>query len=445
MVESQKHFQQFASVLQRYLHTDMSYDSLLVAYSGGLDSSLLLHYAVAFARQQQLNISAIHVNHNLSNNAGQWQQHCESRCRVLGIPLTIKQVQVNADGMGVEAAAREARYAAIAEVSVANSLVLLGQHQSDQVETFMLQLLRGAGPAGLSAMAEFSVNAQGSHLLRPLLNLSRTEIESEAKAAGLSWVEDESNQNDDFERNYLRNQVWPLVAQRWPQYETTICRSVSHIAEQNTLFQQQVSEKRQDLTTENGQLHISGLAGYSHSWQKQILMSWLKASGATLPSAKVLQVILEECVLAKVDAQPLVKWGDWQCQRYDNLLYLRPLKEYSVPKNCTVQLNQWNILPGNAGQLWIGREASEIGQTVYLPEKGEFTATFGQFSRRFKPLGSAHSKPIKQWFKEWKVPPWQRQLTPILCCEQVIVSVGERVCTSQPQPGYIPFTIRWQK
>ncbi|MCC2606040.1 tRNA lysidine(34) synthetase TilS [Planctobacterium marinum] len=445
MAETQNHYQQFETTLQRYLTPECGYQTLLVAYSGGMDSTLLLHFAAVYAVEHKIRVKAVHVNHNLSPNASHWQQHCQRQCDLLDIELHSKTVNVRAQGQGIEAAARDARYRAIADVADAETLVLLGQHKSDQVETFMLQLLRGAGPAGLSAMAEFSVNDNQCHLLRPLLNLSRADIEAEVRRRNLCWVEDESNQGLDFDRNYLRNQVLPLIAGRWPHFEQTVTRSVGHIAEQNSLFQETVSLKRQSLAAGQSELDLNKLAGYSWQWQKQLLMNWLKSLGVSLPSAKILQAILQECVSAKPDAQPRVKWGQWQCQRFDNKLYLLPQTEEITPENCRLVLDQWNRLPQGAGQLWLSQEENPKGQTLYLPEESEFTATFGQFSRRFKPQGSAHSKSVKQWFKAWKVPPWQRPFTPILCCQGMIVAVGSRLSSTEPLPGYVPFHIDWQR
>ncbi|BDX07577.1 tRNA lysidine(34) synthetase TilS [Planctobacterium marinum] len=440
----------FDAITGAYFNSDNTEVSeILVAYSGGVDSTVLLVLAAEFAGNNQIPVSAIHVNHNLSANAGQWQQHCIQTCEHLQVPLTVKCVAVDTKGKGVEAAAREARYAAIAEVASEHCLVLLGQHQNDQVETFLIQLLRGAGPEGLSGMAQNSVNQYGTRLLRPLLHATRGEVEQYARQQGLSWVEDESNDNSDYDRNFLRNQVLPLIKQRWPEMGKTISRSMSHIQEQNGLLRESVVNKFQRLSTARGCLNVKELKRLSLPWQKQVLKHWISLKEAGQPSQNVLKRIIDDCMNAREDAQPVVKWGQWQCCRYDNELYLFGQSQAIPEGQWLLKINtqgESNIaLPADAGVISLRQPDSlTLENVVYLPDGAEVLVTFGGFSRRFRPRDSKISKPINQWFKEWRVAPWLRQKTPILQFRDEILAVGDRVAKQFESQHLTAFELKWE-
>ncbi|WP_455924323.1 tRNA lysidine(34) synthetase TilS [Pseudomonas putida] len=206
-----------------------------VALSGGLDSSVLLHQLATLARTQSLPpLHAIHVHHGLQAAADAWPQHCQRLCDTLGVPLTVVRVQV-APGASLEAAARDARYAAFEQVLAAGEVLLTGQHRDDQAETLLFRLLRGTGVRGLAGMAAQRPLGQGM-LLRPLLHTGRDELEAYAHANALEWVEDPSNSDIRFSRNYLRNEVLPAIARRWPRFAQTFARTAGHLAEAQALL-----------------------------------------------------------------------------------------------------------------------------------------------------------------------------------------------------------------
>ena len=206
---------------------------ILVAFSGGLDSTVLLHQLVQWRTENPgVALRAIHVHHGLSANADAWVTHCENVCQQWQVPLVVERVQLAQEGLGIEAHARQARYQAFRSALLPGEALVTAQHLDDQCETFLLALKRGSGPAGLSAMAEVSEFA-GTRLIRPLLARTRGELEQWALAHGLRWIEDESNQDDSYDRNFLRLRVVPLLQQRWPHFAEATARSAALCAEQS--------------------------------------------------------------------------------------------------------------------------------------------------------------------------------------------------------------------
>ncbi|MCC7135800.1 MAG: tRNA lysidine(34) synthetase TilS, partial [Nitrosomonas sp.] len=219
-------------LLQRHLHSSVTPgDRLTVALSGGVDSIVLLDMLARLSSVIGFHLSAIHVNHGISRNADQWSHFCQGLCEAFAIPLSIFRVQIHKKNQqSLEAAARDARYQIFTRVDT--DYIVLAQHQDDQAETLLLQMLRGAGVKGLSAMPPVRLlTGTSTKLLRPLLNVPRTALLYYAQAGNLSWVDDESNTNTDFDRNYLRHQVFPVIEARYPAYRKTLTRVCHHLGE----------------------------------------------------------------------------------------------------------------------------------------------------------------------------------------------------------------------
>ncbi len=206
-----------------------------IAFSGGLDSTVLLHLLASLAKTESIPaLSAIHIHHGLQAAADAWPQHCQSVCNSLGVPLLIERVRVQ-PGASLERAARDARYAVFSALTQANDVLLTGQHRDDQAETLLFRLMRGAGVRGLAGMPKQRPMGQGT-LIRPLLDVSRAELEAYAQAHQLVWIEDPSNQDQQFSRNYLRHQIMPLLTGRWPQALASMARSAAHLREAQGLL-----------------------------------------------------------------------------------------------------------------------------------------------------------------------------------------------------------------
>ncbi|EJM52622.1 tRNA lysidine(34) synthetase TilS [Pseudomonas sp. GM48] len=253
-----------------------------IAFSGGLDSTVLLHLLAHLAKTESLPaLSAIHVHHGLQAVADAWPEHCRSVCAALGVPLQIVRVQVQ-PGASLERAARDARYHTFAEVTGSGDVLLTAQHRDDQAETLLFRLLRGAGVRGLSGMPRQRSLGKG-HLLRPLLDVTRAELEVYASAHGLSWIEDPSNQDRQYSRNYLRHQVLPVLVQRWPQAVATMARSAAHLAEAQGLLEELAEMDLREASSVSEfdwlglrSLELAPLAQLSDARQRNALSHWLE-------------------------------------------------------------------------------------------------------------------------------------------------------------------------
>ncbi|WP_340679604.1 tRNA lysidine(34) synthetase TilS [Paraglaciecola sp.] len=396
--------------------------AIVVAYSGGVDSHVLLHCLHTLRAQGLISnpLSAIHIHHGLSPNADSWLQHCQQICQDLAIPLQAAKVKVNKQNrQSLEAVARTVRYAKIAELAPVQALVLLAQHQDDQLETVLLQLKRGAGPKGLAGMAELAEyvtetdkdKSKTLSYFRPLLNNSQAEIVAYAHEQQLQWIEDESNQNIDFERNFLRHKVLPALIQKWPELAKTASRSAQLCGEQQLLLEEVSLQKLAAMRAEQHSLHIAPLLNLSTTWLHQLVRTWLTELGIPAPSQAVLHKLKPELLMAKIDASPVIQWANWQFRRFDDRLFVIPVVE-SVAAHKMLWQGQGQIkLPEPLGilQCQSSVKQSEDGSALlFVPEAGELKIHFGGYGQRFKPANIAHSKPLKQWYKEWKIPPWQR-------------------------------------
>ena len=253
-----------------------------IAFSGGLDSTVLLYLLAHLAKDHSLPaLSAIHIHHGLQAAADAWPAHCQSVCDALGVPLQVMRVTVQ-PGASLERAAREARYAAFTSLTEADEVLLTGQHRDDQAETLLFRLMRGAGVRGLSAMPAQRALGRGT-LLRPLLDVTRSELEVYAHAHQLRWIEDPSNQNRQYSRNYLRHQVLPALSERWPQAQASMARSAAHLREAQGLLDELAQIDLAQAATPHEfswlglpSLELAPLANVSAARQRNALSHWLE-------------------------------------------------------------------------------------------------------------------------------------------------------------------------
>ncbi|HFF9486518.1 TPA: tRNA lysidine(34) synthetase TilS [Serratia marcescens] len=417
---------------------------LLVAFSGGLDSSVLLHLLATLRCQRPgMQLRALHVHHGLSAFADRWVEHCRRRCADWQIPLTVTHVQVDARQGGIEAAARAARYAAFSAALTEGEALLTAQHLDDQSETFLLALKRGSGPAGLSAMAARAT--LGEHLLlRPLLGCSRQTLESYAQRHALTWIDDDSNQDTRFDRNFLRLQVLPQLNQRWPHFASAVARSAGLCAEQEQLLDELLAEPLQSLLAADRSLAIDGLTDCSPVRRFALLRRWIALFNVTMPAREQLQRLWDEVALSREDAEPQLQLGAYQIRRFRGRLHLLPplaaLRDVHLPW----QPDQPLTLPDGLGQLVAGE--GDLALRAPQPSQ-QISIRFGGVQGAVRIVGRVHSRPIKKLWQELGIPPWQRERIPLIYYdEQLIAALGVFVCEAGQVPeGERPWRLRWEK
>ena len=412
-----------------------------VGLSGGLDSSVLLEVLARGRGSLPGELHAVHVNHGLQPAAADWQRHCEAQCRRLKLPFTAKTVRVDAEtGQSLEAAARERRYAAFHGILGSGEVMLLAHHEDDQLETFFLQALRGAGVRGLAAMPAVAPFGAGT-LARPLLGYSRAELEVWAKQQGLVWVEDPSNRDTDYDRNYLRREVLPLVKRRWPAAGATVSRSARFAAEAEVLLEELAAEDearyRVSLT-----LPVKSLAELSAARGRNLLRHWLRRQGLPLPPAHKLDEILSQAQ-AGVDRNPCIDWEGAEVRRYRGRLHaLRPLPE--APAEFLLHRGESHDLGPGLGSLALKPAVGEGIRAELCGPRG-LRVAFRNGGEECRPVGRGHQRPLKKWLQELHVVPWLRGRLPLVYAERELLAVaGLFACEPHAAlPGEPGLRVEW--
>lgn len=423
------------SIEQAILDHIKNRQSLLVAYSGGVDSTVLLHALTQLKQQQRpdLQLSAIYIHHGLSQNADSWARHCQQQCQIWQVPLIIEKVRLDPMAGNVEQQARNARYQAIYRHLKSDQMLCTAQHLDDQCETFLLALKRGSGPAGLSAMP-----VESNRHLRPLLTISRQQIEAYANRHQLTWIEDESNQDDHYDRNFLRLKVLPLINQRWPQFSQMVARSASLCQQQEALINELLDNDFHQLLTTQGQLRLPPLITYSEYKRNAILRMWFRQQGVMMPSQKQLALIWQTVVEAKEDANPKFVLHNKQIRRYQNQLYLLPLYDDTEHLVINWDLTSPLVLPDNIGQL---QSHYQHDLNCRLPQADEAVTVRFHAQGRLQIVNRQGSRAIKKIWQEHQIPPWMRSRTPLIYYnEQLICAVGVFV-TEQGKGSQINFSV----
>ncbi|WP_422598973.1 tRNA lysidine(34) synthetase TilS [Pseudomonas sp.] len=407
-----------------------------VAFSGGLDSTVLLHLLVGLAQRQPLpTLRAIHIQHGLQAAAQAWPAHCQQVCDELGVPLLQREVQVQ-PGASLEQAARDARYGAFAAALGADEVLLTAQHRDDQAETLLFRLLRGAGARGLAAMPASRPLGVGQ-LVRPLLEVSRAELEDYARANGLDWVEDPSNGDERFSRNFLRRQVLPVLTRRWPQAVASMARSAAHLSEAQGLLDElartdlaSIDEASRFAWLSLPSLPLAPLLELSVARQRNLLRHWL-APLTPLPDSDH-WAGWASLVNAAVDAAPVWRLARGELRRADGRLWwlsgpwLQSLPPIDLPLTASTQLS----LPGN-GHVCVLGQAPEGALQVRYRHGGEVLRLAGRGRRDLKRL-----------LNEASVPGFLRGRLPLLYRGEELLAVANAPQLSVAEPDTWQFL--WQ-
>tara|TARA_Y100001956_G_C4125402_1_gene189775 strand:- start:2120 stop:3433 length:1314 start_codon:yes stop_codon:yes gene_type:complete len=413
-------YQQFTSVIEDYL---LPSSRIVLAFSGGVDSRVLLSLLAQYQQQTGRECLTVHVHHGLSINADNWAERCKSWAFESGIPFVKEQVQLDLKGQSIEACAREARYQALSHHVQEGDILITGQHADDQLETFLLALKRGSGPKGLAAMAESKPFSQGQ-LVRPLLQARRYDIESYAHQHGLSWVEDESNQDIRFDRNYIRHQVSPVLEQRWPHFSQALHRSAQLCAEQEQLLDELLSDKFSQVLNSDNSLSIEGMSELSSLTRARLIRMWFANMQLRMPSREHLEQIWTQVALAKHDANPEINLAPVQVRRFNQKLYLVPEQQDISQWKSQIELGNRVELPDQLGHL-ILRSSSDGGLSLSALAAAPLAVIFNPEGLVAHPAQRGHSRKLKKLFQEYQIPSWQRRRMPILMCGEQVAAIAD--------------------
>lgn len=392
--------------------------------SGGVDSVVLLDILAGLERRRGFVLTAVHVNHQLSPDAEHWARFCRSLCRARGTPVRILKVEVPR-GNSVERAARAARYAAFARVRADH--IALAHNLDDQAETVLLQLLRGAGVKGLAAMPSVRKAEGGGRkaepaILRPLLDVPRTEIEAYARARRLGWIEDESNADRSFLRNYLRHEVLPLVAARVPSYRSTLARAARHFAEAAELLDDLA---RADAEAAGGgrALKLEALRRLSPARAKNLLRWFIAQRGLPMPSAARLEEALRQTLSAKPDAQVCIRLDGWEIRRYAGAVHLVPHADSLPARFSRAWRGEPRLSIPELGGVLVMRRSRGAGIDAAKLASDEVSVRVRRGGERMQLHPGGPHRTLKNLFQEAGVPPWERSRLPLLYCGNTLVWV----------------------
>jgi len=393
------------------------HQTIWLGYSGGLDSTVLLHILATSSFSAR--VSAVHVNHGLSPNADLWAKECKSTCEALHLPLTVLSVVVENKGKGLENAARDERYKAFSSVLDESSILLLAHHQNDQAETLLFRLARGTGIrglAGISAHRKFGA----AKLLRPLLSYSRKQLLAYAEKHGLSWVEDESNTSDKFDRNFIRNKVVPIFELRWPRFTEQVANAAERVSAHQRLLDDYLASdlvvlgRKAERVGES--LDLTAFCRQSTEKQYALLQRWCELFGCAHPNQIHLNLV-GDVLHAKEDAKPCLSWGNAELRRFNGRLYLLPKLDLSPFKK-----QKWNpqfsLSLGGIAKI----ECLKLGG-LNLDEPFEIKVRTN--SERCRPVGRNHSQTVKKLLQEYRLEPWLRGLVPCVYYKGELVAVGD--------------------
>lgn len=384
----------------------------VVGLSGGCDSIVLLHALKCLRPALGVRVSAIHVNHQLQREASDWQKFCEETCRQWGVSLYSEVVESPvSNGKGLEAAARDARYRVFRERLREDDVLLLAQHQDDQVETVLLNLAKGAGIDGLSGMP-ITRPLGRSQLFRPLLGVSRAALEHYAKQNDLAWIEDPSNRDESFDRNFIRQSVLPLLEQRFTRVKSSIARTSELCRSVSARHSAEAAEVLANIQDTAGRMPIQSLVDLQPDVRNNVLRRWCAQVGF-VPTRQQLYTVVNEVILAEKGATPCLVVGRFALRREMGFLDLDQRKKSPDVEQLAYEWDLLQPLDLKPLGLWLEPQAILPYLSAQAAENG-VTVRFRSGGERFRPVGSQHGRPLKDLFQKWGIPVSQRPVVPLV-------------------------------
>lgn len=418
-------YQHPAEALSEFLNGQPELDALTVAYSGGLDSHVLLHLVADLAvLRPDIAIRAIHINHRLQRESDSWALHAEAVATALNVPITVVPVEVNASHSdGPEAAARLARYAAFSEHLLPGEHIVLGQHADDQAETFLLQALRGSGPDGLASIPRKRTFAAG-FMSRPLLSCAREQLQTYAEENGLEHIHDPSNDDTRFDRNFLRHEIMPKLQERWPAATRTLSRSANRCsAASQTLLGLAQEDLRQVRLRGVSELSVSEIKTLPRERAYNALRLWVRQAGLRMPRLQDLAEVYRSLVTSRSDSQGIVNVRDYEFRRHKDRLYLLLPHKEPAPFNYEWEAPFLPLVIPEIDQTLTHEDCERQG--IRMPNQGVITVRTRIGSELIKLGEPAFHKAVKKLLQEASVPPWLRDVTPLIYIDGRLAAVWE--------------------
>jgi len=415
----------------------------VIAFSGGLDSTVLAHALAHLQHHDEhfagREILAVHIDHGLQPESAGWVEQCREMAAALQLEFRSLSVSVQLEsGKGPEASARDARYSALHAELGQDDWLLSAHHREDQAETLLLNLIRGSGPAGVAGIGSLRRFGPG-WLVRPMLDVARADIQQYASDKGLRWVEDPSNRDRRFDRNFLRHDVLPRLKSRWPDIAARLQRSAGHAGEAAQLLVDLAAIDVAALGSRTDRLPIDALLTLSAARQRNVIRYALRDRGLSIPTAMQVERIMNEVMPARVDAQPLVTWPGASVRRYRNGLYLLPENLAEAVESCPLEGDEFE-LGGGLGLLKL-EAGAPVGLSKALVEGGlSVKARAG--GEKFLPYGQSHTRELKKLLQEEGVVPWMRDRLPLIYSGDRLVAVGDLwlAADAVSEPG---IALRW--
>ena len=412
----------------------------IVAFSGGIDSTVLLHAIVT--SNSEIPLLAMHIDHGMQTESKSWDSHCKNVAAELNVDYLSRKVIVSdVNENGPEAAARQARYAALLNTVQDRDCLLSGHHENDQAETLLLNLMRGSGPAGLAGIGARQAFGRGL-LLRPLLGIALQEITAYANEHNLSWIDDPSNVDTRFDRNFLRSEIVPKLAARWPAVSNRLRRSAELVGEASELLNE-LAEIDLEYCGSRDRLDIVAVTGLSHARQRNLLRRAVRLCGLPPPPATRLYQIINELIPAREDGQPLVAWSGAEVRRYRGQLYIMAeLSETHELSSGKLQVRGDDLALGpGLGSIALTKIGAG-GLDPALVDSG-LSIRFRHGGEEIRIDGEGATRKLKKLLQEAGVLPWMRDRIPLVFAGETLVAIGD-LWVSADHVAANGFTIAWR-
>ncbi|MEJ8567543.1 tRNA lysidine(34) synthetase TilS [Elongatibacter sediminis] len=389
----------------------------LVGFSGGADSSALLAALHELGDRCPATVSAVHFNHGLHENAGKWKTHCEAFCAHRGIPIRVENLDIDVPpGRSPETRARAERYRVVTTLMEAGTVYLTAHQQNDRAETLLLNLLRGSGLDGIASIPKLRPLGSG-WVARPMLNVTRSEIESYLRDRNIEWIEDPSNRDTSLDRNFLRHEVLPLLHTRWPGLPGSLSRTAQHARETLDTLNDDLATRFGKRLVDPYTFEISGLSALPRVYAALLLRQWIRERDLLPPPERRLSEFLDQLTgRASPDSAPELRWAGWQIKRHGSLLWLHPI---AYPASCPER--KWD----GSGQLELNPDFGTLSVDAAISCKHRFRVGPRRAGPGLQISPGGPRRKLKELMREQGIPPWLRNAVPVLYREDEPLAIGD--------------------